>query len=415
MTRTLLLMGQNRQEAEALVSVAERLAAIARPLTYEFLVQDALYGQGVGRYLEANEVPVRELDLGVEFETIWPRAPLHRRLRALLSVPSSVAGLARLYDAILCGSESLPSWMVLSEADRQGIPCFRLCVSYLEGSFRREGGWRLRSKTVAKSLLSRLPGLSYLRYAGNRGAAPYTRYYVMGERSKEYLVQEGVDGDRVVVSGIPRFRTHFRRASSWSPVRLSEGRPVLTYIASAFMTHGHPEIHRAQNEQLRRIMSAGEGHDSPQFEFRVKLHPRSELADYDWLRDSPRWVTILREGVDPVDLFHGSHLLTSIASTMSYEAAVIGCPVALSLFPEDLIGSGRAIYGDFPVVRTPKELLDRLYRIYRAPKKEAGRYPGAGDIAHVMHPETANSDHLIAEHIARHAGFPLRKSAPDAS
>ena len=161
MTTRVLLTGQNTQEAAALVTVARRLSETVPSLEYEFLTQDAVYGQGVRDYVEEKGVPVRELDPPVEFDRIWPRAPLRTRLAFLLSVPATAAGLAAEYDAIVSGSESLATWMLLTEAEKRDIPTFRVCVSYLDSSSGRGSGgdWRLRVKGAAKRALSVLPRL----------------------------------------------------------------------------------------------------------------------------------------------------------------------------------------------------------------------------------------------------------------
>lgn len=407
MTSRLLLTGQNTQEAAALVKVARRLTEIAPSLEYEFLTQDAVYGQGVREYLMERDVPVRELDPPVEFEQIWPRAPLRKRLAFLLTVPTTAAGLAAEYDAMLSGSESLATWMLLTEAERRDVPCFRVCVSYLDSSSGRGSGgeWRLRVKAAAKQTLSVLPRLSYLRHAGRPGAAPYERYYVMGNRSRNYLADRGVDRDRVVVSGIPRFRPHFQRAATWPTEALPEDRPTLTYVVSAFRTHGRPLLHRRQGEQIRRLIAAADGYRDPQCRLCVKLHPRGGTADFSWLRKTPPWVEVLDGPVDVFGLFYRSHMLTTIVSTMSYEAAVVGCPVALSVFPDLLERRPRAIHGDFPRAESPEALLDRLYRIHRDPRRAGRRYPGADDIADVMHPGTADAAAAIAGDIAERSGL----------
>ena len=399
----ILLTGQNTQEAAALVAIAEQLAATVPDLEYEFLTQDALYGQDVGTYLEREGHPLRELEPAVRFEKIWPRAPLWKRLAFLLSAPASAAGLAAEYDAIISGSESLATWMLLSEAEERGIPSFRVCVSYLESGSLPQGGWRLQLKGAAKTLLSLVPRLSYLGYAGRPGEAPYDRYYVMGDRSRQYLADRGVDRDRIVVSGIPRFRSHFERAGTWPTEALPENRPTLLYIVSAFKTHGRPVLHRRQNEQIRRIVAAADGCRDPRCRLCIKLHPRGEKADFAWLEDTPAWVTVLDGPVDIFELFYRSHLLTSIVSTMSYEAAIVGCPVALSVFPDLLEVRPRAIHGDFPLAESPEELLDRLYRLHRDPRGERCQYPGADEIADVMHPGTAGAAAAIAGDIAERA------------
>ena len=151
---------------------------------------------------------------------------------------------------------------------------------------------------------------------------PYT------ERSKENLVREGIERERIFVTGNPIYEVLRRHTESVDPA------PILTSYDVRKEDYFLVTMHRAENVDdgprlerlLRGLQQIAAHHETPML---VSLHPRtaSRMEQYGLTVEDPR-VRLLRPMgfVDFVTLERYARAVISDSGTVQEECAIMGVP-----------------------------------------------------------------------------------------
>jgi hypothetical protein len=331
--RHILFTCQNRQEVDALLPVADELEGRpASSIQCRFLSQDFMFQQGVTEELRSRgRDPIGGEDLQ-NLETRYDDLSPVRKVQVIEQATRSLSGVMEDFDALVSGIDGLPVRYLVQQAGRQEKPWFQLLPSlFLEDGY--PGTEPLSLQGVGKRLLAVHPRFRFLSRPDQPCRSGDGRIYVMGERVRDSLQPSGVDGDRIRVTGIPRFAELFEveegddedSAEIWEP-------PIdVLYIPGSWHGHGKHAIHEAQQAQLEALATFVESHDA--YRLVIKEHPREARRFYDWLRGREPEVEFLPPGSDPREAIRRCQVVVTIGSTLAYEAALLDTPVIVPEFP----------------------------------------------------------------------------------
>ncbi len=149
--------------------------------------------------------------------------------------------------------------------------------------------------------------------------------YVMHTVIKDILLDQGVETPISVVT-LPRYEKYTREYHNLREPKFKTNTNKCLYATSAFKWHGLYTKAQQQQQDIADLVCFSK--KNPNWEIRVRIHPREILSDYisqDWPCNME-----LSTGASPVqqDLAWASVVITSY-STIAYEAELVGIPVLI--------------------------------------------------------------------------------------
>ncbi len=232
------------------------------------------------------------------------------------------------------------------------------------------------------------------------------RIFVMGQRVKQILTETGVEKQRIVVTGVPRFANLFERTTP-PPAR---GDFRIFYATGAYLWHGKARMHHQQQQQLQMLTELV-AYLGPRYKLVLKVHPREQQHDYDWLLGRKQ-VEIHSQQSNIYTLIENSHLTLSIGSTILFEAVVMKRSSVALLFPDrrlafNLFEQGKELQTADDITRL-RELIIEIstdsHRYDQLLEKESAL------VSHYIHPDTPTSAEKIADRIAAVVGLDTTKT-----
>lgn len=354
-----LFVCENPLEVDALVPVADALEELTSgSVKAEFASQDLIYFLGVDDALEKAGVEVRTLPLPRTLNRSLNRQPRWKKVWALLRTGQALKGVMAEYDAVVCGVDTGPARVLISEAKRRGLPSFQVVVSLYLGLEQRLAGLGSRLKRIARWPLSLLPGASFLRMPARVAGADCEAVFVIGEETRQHLIREGVCADRVHATGVPRFAPLFQRRRETAEPASGQERPIrILYIMGSFAWHGLPEHAQFQQRQIREISDRLQEANTTDIELWIRLHPRQETTSIDWLNPSSPARLLPGRG-DLHEVILQCDLVVGIRSTSLLEAVILGRPALTAVFPCPDLLEYREMSRTLLTVRSADELIE---------------------------------------------------------
>jgi len=407
--KRLLFICENLQELEALIPIADEIQKLSRGhILCEFTSQDAFYHQGVDDALQEAGVVVRSLPYPVCLPKPFAFNSWGQRLRALLATNRHIGPVMRHYDGLVCGVDSAPARMLIASAHRLGKPTFQVIVSlYLDNDTKRSLKDHCLSsiKHLLKVGLARLTGTDFLALPTRVAGSGCDRIFVMGERVRRALVQNGVPESRVLAYGVPRFARLFELGEASNFPHHLLGNINILYVPGAFASHGMSKQHRLQQQQLRDIVEYLLQDSSGRYRLTVKLHPREREKDYSWLGKYEKLVRTIPPNANIYKAILNSYVVVTICSTVSYEAVLLNRPVIIGRFPNPKALTFKPLVDDFQVADSVQELI----RFVSALSLNKGVFTKVvktelQSVQEVIAPRTPESATLIARQICADMG-----------
>lgn len=407
--KRLLFTCENRQEVEALVPIANEIEKLSNgQVQCEFISQDAFYCQKVDDALQELHVKIVSFYSPIRLSKPFVFNPLSTKLKVLLITNRRIAPLMEHYDGLVCGVDSALARMLITSAHRLGKPTFQVIVSLLVKKRKKEKTLKSRIKHILKLWLARLTGMNFLALPTGVAKSGCDRIFVMGERVRRVLVQNGVSEERILVYGVPRFERLYRLATPSSSCCISDESVNILYIPGAFAAHGETKQHRLQQCQLKKIVEYILRNYPNRYRLIVKIHPRERKEYYTWMREYEKIVQILERNTDVYQAILDSHMVVTICSTVSYEAVLLNRPVIIARFPDPEVLSYEPLVSDFRTVDSVQELMKTIASVcsdpvlYNKLLKKESKF-----VYDVIDPKTPKSASLIAQQICADIGVSL--------
>ncbi len=202
---------------------------------------------------------------------------------------------------------------------------------------------------------------------GTGGAAAIAAW---GESSAEYFRAQGVDDERIFLTGSPRLESDLQR--DWSREaaalrrRLGAGGDVLLFLSNPIDDQGFCTTHEKLELFERFVAGLSPLLEAPGFHLVVKLHGRENPVAFRAAAaraGSPRGVVIVEEA--PLHaLFRLAKAAVILASTVGLEALACGLPLGVLEIPGhgfvfDFVSSGaaRGLRWSDPLAEQVQELM----------------------------------------------------------
>jgi len=365
----------------------------------DFLLQDEIYNQNISELLHAADESTLDFGLPFSLDQPYPSAPRHLKLLTLYHLKHSKVSLDE-YDALVCGIDGLPVRILSEGAERHGIPMFQLLVSLHDENADEGRSFADRItlfvNKIAKKVLIHAFGYDFLSSPPHPGGSHSGLIFVSGERTKQVLASIGVNEQRIVVTGVPRFEPLYKNTGCGRRRSLSDEQRIL-YLPSAFLIHGYEKLDQIQWHQIESIISWMDNTPTP-FELIIKPHPRESDGKYKKL-DQIDGVSVIPPDRDLYTEIHKSDVIVTIATTAAYEATLLRRPVIIGRFPASESFGDFAISDDFITVHSIEELESVLNRLRDVDIYNDTVERGITVAKEVIDPATPNSDEAIANRI----------------
>ena len=331
------------------------------------------------RWNQKAEIERNLHEFGIDYRTIggWSRREVDKILTELhpsvVAMPHDTAIPVDETFISCADSKHIPTlhvlhgifWPALSRVDpyRPGI---RNWLKYLKITLL--GAIRLMrlSRPSRRYLIE--TGWSWIRDAFSRkpeGHGGCSKMAVFGDSNKELFVSEGINPERIVVTGNPKFDYLFSangtdcKSKVCQRYGIPQDKAIILLLTGYFVEYGYwtPE----QREQF--VMAICEATSRlPQSRLIIKLHPIVEKeADYEEIiKDLPE-PPVICQNVPLWELLHACSLTLTIVSTGGLEAMAAGKPLMIV----NLFGDAEPFdeTSGATVVREADELLPALETI----------------------------------------------------
>lgn len=242
-----LFLAPNQQCLDNLLPIAEELSSKSHATL--FMKLDNLYKQNTGIKLKNFET----LEFKVSPKKAFYFLSLIEKLIILFKISLKVKKLEN-FDGVVIGSMGTPEYLISNHLkEKYGTKVYLIQDSIL---FRAE----------AKGKLSRIR--NYISGGTNRKNI-CEKIFVSGEATKEVLINDGIDSEKLVPSGIPRFRYIFQNKNN---IENEKGNKEVLFITSSFKWHSTNEIlEKQQIEIVKKLESVCKKNN---LQLTVRIHPR---------------------------------------------------------------------------------------------------------------------------------------------
>lgn len=249
----LLFSANNPQQLANVIPVVKRIMQIRPESDVEFLDMDSIYKQNIVKIVE--EFKTTKLDFGGSTPFY-----LQSGIKRIISQFSFSKNLRfeKHYDILILGALGILEYKISRILRKK----FGTKVYFIQDAILL----RPESYVLRKKLRS-------IFYGCKPRHRVCEKVFSSGEVTKESQMIDGVEGNRIIVSGIPRFNYLFRPDS----VKVNDlsGKLKILYLTCAFRYHGHPKFERYSAiffDNLKKI--ASQFKDS--IEIEVRKHPRDD-------------------------------------------------------------------------------------------------------------------------------------------
>ncbi len=242
-----LFLAPNQQSLENLIPIAENLSS--KNHSTIFMNLDYLYKQHTRIKLKNFET--------IEFKVSPPKAfyflSMLQKLKTLFDISRKVKEVEG-FDGVIIGSMGTPEYLIANHLKAEyGTKIYLIQDSIL---FRAE----------SKGKLSRIR--NFISNGSNRKNI-CTNIFVSGQATKEVLIKDGIDLEKIIVSGIPRFRYIFREKSEAQNGKSSKD---VLFITSSFKWHSTNDV--LERQQIKIVKEIELVCKKNNLQLTVRLHPR---------------------------------------------------------------------------------------------------------------------------------------------
>ena len=156
-----------------------------------------------------------------------------------------------------------------------------------------------------------------------------TKIAVSGSSTKRKFIREGINADKIEITGQPRYDNWQKHRAKSSPI--NTGKPIIVFASQPFALY--QECSKEEEDSflvnLAKTMAQIEGLD-----FWIKLHPRDSKDYIHNLFSSAgiKDITLVNDK-DIYEVLNQADLLLAVNSTVISEAIFLGIPVIIIDFP----------------------------------------------------------------------------------
>jgi len=318
-----------------------------------------------------------------------------------------LAGLVSDFDAVFCGFDRELERVLIAEAKAQRKPAFQVINAILYQplpiSDRRTRMFR-NIRRLIKRMMMHFFKCKFVRVPGLAGFGGCDRIFVMGRYVKDVLMSQGLEGSRIVVSGLPRFSHLFHydiEHDSNGKDRDRQSFDIL-FLPAAYLWHRNPGDHKRQQQQVRELLSLvqelGEN-----YRLVIKVHPREAEEYYDWISPNNQ-VRILSKDSNLHRAIYQSSCVVTNESAGMFEAIALKRPLVILSFPPMTTNGQKflspAASEPIPSADTPEELKNIIVEISKNGNKyEKLAREERAVLDYYMDPKTPQAAEIIAREI----------------
>jgi hypothetical protein len=320
--RKIFLIGQNQQQVSNLILVADQLVEEGFQKTdLTFLSLDNVHCQNTNKALKDLNYNLIELP----FKLTKPFY-LNSYFQRLVSIFKSIEFFKQIIckDSILIlGCDGAFERVAISLVENPQNDVFLIVDGVLSNTkfdfLEVMQNSEEKIKDIAKvligkikntlTLISKRLNIDYFAFS-TVGQSKSGQVYVVGQSTKDVLVHQGVNPNKVLVTGVPRFDIQ-------NLVPATSNVKKILYLSSAFAWHNFHEYDLAQKNDICQLT---EFFANSEYEFNIKIHPREQEIDYEWLVGKYDNINVingdLKEKIESHDLIispFSTGLLESIA------------------------------------------------------------------------------------------------------
>lgn len=276
-----LFLAPNQQSLDNLLPIAKELSG--KNHTTIFMNLDKLYKQNTKVKLNDFET----LEFNVDPPQAFYFLSLPRKLITLFNI-SRKAKYLESFDGVIIGSMGTPEYLIANHLkEKYGTNLYLIQDSIL---FRTE----------AKSKLSKIR--NFISGGENRKNI-CEKVFVSGEATKEVLVKDGINSEKILPLGIPRFRYIFQHKSN-------NGKKEVLFISSAFKWHSTNDLlEKQQIEIVKKLESVCKKND---LQLTVRLHPRLFLKPECTYAEIQQPDTQLQEAINNHEYIISAHAVSTV-------------------------------------------------------------------------------------------------------
>jgi hypothetical protein len=323
MIKNIVFICENPQEVQSLLPVARRFMEYhGDKVNVDFLSLDGFYLQSTEEIFKREKIsfvkisPIFNLKKPINFYN-----KLQKFIIFFFSLRQAKK-VSRGYDCMVCGVDGRIQRIFISEMKKGSKPTFQIINALL---FNIPKNKKIGNKLVSdlyqfiRVCLIKI-GVCFLRTKIGVGQGGCDNIFVMGEYVKRVLAKRGIKANKVVSSGIPRFKVLFKKhKDGYKGFSCSRGKSSIIYISGAYLWHGDVKGHKEQQERLQ-LINKSISKMSQRYELVIKLHPRERREFYKWTDGFPR-IKLVRG--DLYEWIGNSGLVLSTHSTVLLEAVLL--------------------------------------------------------------------------------------------
>ena len=278
---------ENGQELLDLAKVVEALRSAEVPVRVKLISLEKVYQDRNLTWVRRN-LPLWEevLIVSIPFsKKPFAYYPLLLKAWAVLSARRKILSFCQESDLILVGIQSVFQRMLYASHSRHTpfVSMHRALLFNVEAKFNRARDLRFRllypliRKSPMQFMFPTTPGVGYTDY-----------YFEIGQVNKEYLVEQGVDPERIFITGSPTYDWFYTESGKLkiggdgSKPSFEPRRPVrLCYITGAYEWVGDNVGEKFQKQKIAELIDFTRLRADVSMTIRV--HPRERLEKYKLL------------------------------------------------------------------------------------------------------------------------------------
>ncbi len=189
---------------------------------------------------------------------------------------------------------------------------------------------------------------------GVYGHGESLRIAVFGSRTKELLTSEGVEPERIIVTGNPKFDRLYHYEGINCKQRICQRWQIpIENDFLILLTAGYVEVGVWSTEQRRQFILAITKAVTalPNTKLIIKLHPSEKESDYREIVKDLGYMSVICRDVDLGELLNACSLAISVSSTTALEAMALQKPVVMV----NLFNPGSSFYQGSGALYVSKE------------------------------------------------------------
>ncbi len=390
----ILFLAHTPQEAKCYLPIDKYISSKLNTSSV-YITQDTLYKQNVQAFLSKSGVTKKEIIESASGSVNYTKLSFVGKIKTFIKAYKELQSYINKCDAVVLGASNIVARAAYQRAKECGKLLFQIVPSYRHTIDGKYGIYE-----SVKNAVCDLIGFESLKNVEGRYELDIDKRFLPGERIRQVFERRGVPSSEIQVTGVPRFRHLFEKKYSWKPSNKNSDQVSVLYIMGSFLSHYDEVGHKLQKRKLVSLLEHIRTKENKSVSVYVKLHPRNIKEVENFVKSNEHIKKVYR-GEENASMLCTKHdLVVSQNSTVSYHAAVMGCPVVL--YTENVARTeGKSIFDDFTVVKDPKRIV-RLAKSIKTNGIPDEVFPDRNKIYETISKKTPRSHKIIGDKIIKY-------------